>query len=161
MNQRTHNLQKGETLIEALGALAIIAIVIVAVATAVTASLSIAQFNEDQTLTTKYAQQGIEEVRRIRNANYTTFKTYTGLYCLGKGQTTLGAAQASCLTPNTDTYIRSVQIDQPPSPQSCAANVARVTVNVAFTDGKCPSGTYCHIQTQTSCLTTVNPVQAP
>ena len=153
--------QKGETLLEALGALAIIAIVITAVASAITTAVNSAQFNENQTLATKYAQQGVEEVRSIRNSNYTTFTGYNGLYCFSKGQTTLGSAQASCVTQNVDTFIRSIQIDQPPSVQSCGTNLAKITVSVSFTDGKCASNSYCHVQTQTSCLSTVNPVQAP
>jgi len=150
--------QKGETLIEALAALAIISIVIVAVATAVVTSLSNTKYNQNQTQSTKYAQQGIEQVRQIRNNNYTNFKTYNGTYCLGKGQTTLGASQGSCSVKNVDTFIRSVQIEQVPG---CSANVAKISVSVSFTDGKCSGGTYCHQLTQTSCLSTVNPVQGP
>ena len=57
------NWQKGETLIEALGALAIVAIVITAVTMVVTTALSNALFNENQTLATKFAQQGVERKR--------------------------------------------------------------------------------------------------
>ncbi len=147
-------MQKGETLIEALAALALVAIVISAITTLITTSLSNATYNENQTLATKFAQQGIESVRQIRNANYVAFRTYNGLYCLGKGQSSLGPPQSACAAPNTDNFIRSVQIEQTPG---CATNVARITVNVAFTDGKCTGNSYCHIQTHTSCLSTVNP----
>lgn len=149
--------QRGETLIEALGALAVISIVISAVATAVITTLSNTRYNENETLSTKYAQQGIEQVRQIRNTNYPAFKAFSGLYCLGKGQTTLGTTQAIC-NPNVDTFVRSVQIEQVPG---CAANVARISVTVSFTDGKCSGNTYCHKVTQTSCLSTINPIQAP
>ena len=137
------DIQKGETLIEALAALALVAIVISAITTLITTSLSNATYNENQTLATKYAQQGIESVRQIRNFNYAAFRNYNGLYCLGKGQANLGTVQTACSTPNTDNFIRSVQIEHSPG---CATNVARVTVNVAFTDGKClstvnPNGT--------------------
>lgn len=148
--------QKGETLIEALGALAIVSIVITAVATLVTTSLSNAQYNENQTLATKYAQQGVESVRQIRNTNYAAFRSYNGLYCFGKGQTSLGTPQSACNTANTDTFIRTVTIEQTPG---CATNVARVIVDVSFTDGKCTDNAYCHKQTHSSCLSTVNPVQ--
>ncbi len=149
-----NNLQKGETLIEALAALALVAIVITAITTLITTSLSNATYNENQTLATKFAQQGIESVRQIRNANYVAFRSFNGLYCLGKGQSTLGTPQTACASPNTDSFIRSVTIEQSPG---CATNVARVTVNVAFTDGKCTNNAYCHVQTHTSCLSTVNP----
>ncbi|MBA3724502.1 MAG: prepilin-type N-terminal cleavage/methylation domain-containing protein [Candidatus Levybacteria bacterium] len=148
------NWQKGETLIEALGALAIVAIVITAVTMVITTALSNALFNENQTLATKFAQQGIETVRQVRNTDYSAYRSYNGLYCLGKGQTTLGTPQSRCSTPNADTFIRSVTIEQSPG---CAPNVSRVIVRVAFTSGKCQPNTYCHAQTHTSCLSTVNP----
>lgn len=150
--------QKGETLIEALGALAIISIVIAAVASSVITALNNAKHNENVTLATKFAQQGIEQVRQIRNTNYPVFRTYSGIYCLGKNQTTLGAAQSNCTSANVDSFIRSVAINHTPG---CGANVARITVAVSYTDGKCSSGVYCHRQEHVSCLSTVNPIQAP
>ena len=152
------SIQRGQTLIEAVGALAVISLVISAIAIAVTTSLNNAQFNKNQSLATKYAQQGIEIVRQIRNSNYISFASTNGTYCLGKGQTSLGTSQSNCNIANVDTFIRSVQIEQNPG---CGANVARVTVTVSFIDGKCQSNTYCHKQTEITCLSTVNPVQAP
>lgn len=150
--------QKGETLLEALAALAIIGIVIAAVATTIISALSNTIYNKNTTLATKFAQQGMEEVRKIRNANYTAFRTYDGTYCLAKGQEGLGIAQSSCQVANVDTFVRSVQIEQVPG---CSADVARVTVNVAFRDGKCQGNSYCHVQSHMSCLSTINPVLAP
>lgn len=157
MFKLTYN-QRGQSLIEALGALTIISIIISAIAISVTTALNNAKSNKDQTFATKYAQQGGEIVRQIRNDNYTNFKTISGTYCLGKGQTTLGSPQSNCTVANVDSFIRSVQIEQAPG---CAINVAKVTVIVSFTDAKCQINTYCHNQTYTSCLSTVNPVQAP
>lgn len=151
-------LQKGQSLIEAIASLAIIGIVVTAIAIAVATTLSNTKFNRDETLATKYAQQGSELVRQIRNTSYTGFKTFNGLYCVGKDQMTLGTVQSSCTVPNTDSFIRSVQIDQAPG---CDTNVAKVTVNVAFMDGKCATNTYCHTITNTSCLSTVNTIQTP
>lgn len=150
--------QKGETLIEALGALALVAVVVTAVSSAVITALNNAQYNENQTQATKFAQQGLEAVRKIRNTDYFAFRSYNGIYCFGKGQTSLGTAQANCTTPNTDTFIRYVEIQQAPG---CGANIARVTVNVSFKDGKCTDDSYCHTQSHSSCLSTVNPIQAP
>jgi type II secretory pathway pseudopilin PulG len=148
--------QKGETLIEALGALAIVAIVISAVATSVIASISNTKYNQNTTISAKYAQQALEQVREIRNSNYTAFKNYSGNYCLGKAQTSLGAVQGSC-PQNFDVFSRSVQIQQ----AGCGANVAQISATVAFTDGKCTAGVYCHKVTQTTCVSTVNPFQGP
>lgn len=151
-------IQKGQTLIETLSALAIISIVVTAIATSVTTSLSNATYNQNQTLATKYAQQGSEILNEIRDASYKSFLSYSGIYCLGSGQTTLGTAQASCTTPNIgSTFIRSVQITQ----GGCATNVAKIVVNVAFTNSKCTAGVYCHTENDTFCLSTVNPIQSP
>ena len=150
--------QRGQTLIETLSALAIISIVITAIATSVTTSLSNAKYDQNQTLATKYAQQGAEIVQQLRDDSYTNFKTYNGTYCLGKGQTTLGAVKPSCTVPNVDTFIRYVIVQQAPG---CGANIAQVTVTVSFTDGKCATGVYCHRQSSLTCLSTANPIQVP
>jgi methylthioribose-1-phosphate isomerase len=152
------NPEKGETLIEAMGALSRIAIIVIAVGMSVTTSLNNAKFNQDQTEATKYAQEGMETVRQIRNTSYNTFAGYNGTYCLGNNQSNLGANQSSCSSPNVGTFIREVDIQQNPG---CGANVARVSVTVSFADGKCSQGVYCHKQVHTSCFSTVNPVQAP
>jgi hypothetical protein len=78
-------------------------------------------------------------------------------YCLGKGQTSLGSPQADCSSNKVDNFLRTVQIQQ----NGCGGGVAQVTVVVSFIDGKCSTGTYCHKQTVQTCLSTVNPVQAP
>lgn len=154
------NLSRGQTLIETLAALAIISMVMTAIGVSVTTALSTAKYNQNETLATKYAQQGSEIVHQIRDDNYTNFKNYTGTYCLGS-QPTLGIVQTSCTTPNVGTFIRSIEIKQASGPLACGANAAQVIVTVSFTDGKCTAGSYCHNQTATSCLSTVNPVQAP
>lgn len=150
--------EKGQSLIEAIAALAILSIVVTAIAISVATSLSNAKYNQDQTLATKYAQQGSELVRQIRDDNYAEFKTFNGLYCFGKEQEDLGEIQTSCETPNVDTFVRSVQVDQSPG---CGADVAKITTIVAFRDGKCTEGVFCHTITNTSCLSTINPIKSP
>lgn len=149
--------RSGQTLIEVLIALAVIAVVISAVTVIVTSALNNAQFSTKQNLATKFAQEGAELVRSLRDNNYASFQSASGTYCIAKGQTTLGSAQASCPTANVDSFIRSIQITQ----AACAANVARVIVTVSWTDGKCQTGIYCHSSQQNFCLSTVNPVQGP
>lgn len=144
----------GQTLIETLAALSIIALVMSAIGVVVTSSLSNAEYNQAKTLSVKYAQQGSEIVRQLRDDSYTNFTKYHGTYCLSKGQTTLGQSQTNCASPNIGNFIRSVQIQQ----GGCGANVAQVIVTVSFKDGKCQGNTYCHKQVSTSCLSTLNPI---
>jgi Tfp pilus assembly protein PilV len=149
--------QRGQSLIEALGALAVLALVISTVSSLVVTSLSNAQFEKNKTFAAKYAQQGIETAMAIRNSNYHAFTNYNGIYCLGQDQMNLGTSQGSCTTANIGNFIRSVQIEQTPG---CSPSVARVVVYVSFTDGKCANGVYCHMKTQTVCLSTVNTIQS-
>jgi hypothetical protein len=149
---------KGQTLIEVLIALATAVIVVSGITILAISSLNNVQFTRDQDLATKYAQEGMEVIRRIRNSSYITFRGYSGTYCLSKDQTTMGSAVGSCATQNVDSrYIRSVQVQQ----NGCGVNLSRVTVSVAWTDTKCTTGVYCHNSQLTSCLSTVQPIVAP
>lgn len=141
---------KGATLIEVLIALAIASIVIVAITIVSITSLRNAQFVQKSDQATKYAQEGMEIMRSIRNGDYQGFQSYSGTYCLDDGQTTLGIAQSSCTTENIGSFIRSVKI----LPSGCGANVSQVTVTVSWRDGQCDSESYCHKSDLVSCLST-------
>jgi hypothetical protein len=147
---------KGQTLIEALAALGIIAIVVSSIAVSVIVSLNNSQFNKSTTLAAEYSQEGMEIIRKIRNDDYAGFSGYNGLYCLGKGQTTLGNAVSSC-SKNLDSFIRSIQIEQSPG---CGVSIAKVSVIVAWNDGKCQSASvYCHKELDTTCMSILNPIK--
>lgn len=152
---------KGETLIEVLIALSAAVVVITAVSYLSVSSLSNSQFVKDQTQAIKYAQEGLEIVRSIRNTDYLEFGTYEGMYCLGKDDNVLLSAVASCDTPNIDgEYIRSVTVTQDELPQNggCGLNFAKVFVTVAWTSTKCSGGSYCHTSKLNSCFSTTPPV---
>lgn len=149
---------KGETLIEVLIALTIAVVVITAIAVLSVSSLSNSQFIKNQEQAGKYAQEGMEIMRALRNNDYVDYGNYTGTYCLDKDHE-LGVSQSSCTTKNIDNvFIRSVTIQQD---GGCGVNLAKTTVTVAWTDGKCASNTYCHKSILTSCFSTVQPIQAP
>lgn len=149
---------RGDTLIEVLVALAIVVVAVSAITTLGITSLNNAKFVAGEEQATKYAQEGMETIRKIRNGNYSAFAGYAGSYCLAKDATTLGP---SCSAPNIDNiYIRSVQISQNDLVR-CGNNLAHTIVRVAWTDGKCAAGAYCHSTEQSSCLSTVSPIQGP
>jgi len=150
--------QRGQTLIEVLVALSILGVVITVITSIIINSLNNVQHGKDQFMATKYAQDGVEFVRTVRDADYTGFKNYSGTYCFGKNQGALGVSAGNCTTPNVNSFIRSVVVEQTPG---CGTNVAKVTVVVTWTDSKCVNNTYCHKSEQVSCLSTVEPVQAP
>jgi Tfp pilus assembly protein PilV len=153
------NNMKGQSLIEVLVALGIIAIVVTTIASIITSSLGNTNYSKDLNTATKYAQDGLEVTRSIRDGNYTTFATLSGTFCLDQNATTFGASQSNCTTPNIDNvFIRSIQIEINPG---CGANVSKVISIVKWQDGKCTGGTYCHQSQLVSCLSRVNPVQVP
>jgi len=148
---------KGQTLIEVIVALGVIALVATAITTVMTSTLNNAEFSNDQSLATKYAQEAMEILHSVRDNNYTQFAKYNGNYCLNQGEITL--TQGNCSTPTiVNTFIRTVTINQA---STCGANSAQVTVSVAWTDGKCAHNVYCHASILISCLSTVNPVTGP
>lgn len=146
---------KGQTLIEALLAFSILGIILTGIVVSVTSSLNNSGYSKSQTLATQYAQEGIEVLRGIRDSNYNAFITFSGNYCLNKYSSTL--VGNNCPTPNVDTFIRTVSIEQ----SGCTASVAKATVTVSWTDTKCSGGSYCRKSTLISCLSTINPIQAP
>jgi len=150
---------KGQTLIEVLIALSVAVVVITSVTLIAITSLNNTQSSKNQEQATKYAQEGMEIVRKVRNSSYATFAGYNGTYCVAKGQLTLGAQLGSCTTTNINSlYVRSVQI-QPNS--GCGVNLSRVVVTVAWSDTKCSTGSYCRKSELVSCFSTVNPVSGP
>jgi prepilin-type N-terminal cleavage/methylation domain-containing protein len=153
---------KGQTLIEVLVALGIATIVVSAITITSISSLSNASHIKDQSQATKYAQEGLETIRNIRNSGYEDFKlSYGGLYCLEAGQTVLGSPVSACSENINGKFVRSVRIEQGQCGSNVGANITSVTVEVAYTSGKCQSGTFCHKSQVTSCLSTTNPIPAP
>ena len=151
---------KGQGLIESVLALGFISIVLSSIAIILISSLSNADRSKNQAVATQYAQEGIEMLRKIRNSNHQGFKSYNGTYCFGKDANDAAGlgSPSSCNVPNIDSYIRSVKIEQTPG---CGLNVAKITVKVAWIDGKCLNGSYCHSSELISCLSTFNPIQSP
>lgn len=75
---------KGQTLLEVLGALGAATIVLIAIVAVTGTSLSNAQFSKNQNQATFYAQQGIEIVRNLRDSEeWLVFSARGGgTYCI-------------------------------------------------------------------------------
>lgn len=155
---------KGQSLIEILLSLATIVVIITAITYAVISSLKNTEFGKDQNLSTSYAQQGLELVRNMRNNDYATFQSLSGLYCLAKKCTTLsanpgdpcGIAGSLGCGQNVDTYVRQITVEQ--NSGTCNSAGAKVLVTVSWTDTECnkaPS-VFCHNVSLLSCLTNIN-----
>lgn len=146
----------GQSLIEMLVAMSAAVIILTGISVTVSSSLNNANYSKNQIIATKYAQEGIEITRQIRDSNLAAFSLLNGTYCLAKAQQSFGG---SCSSPNVDNFIRTVLVQ--PSGGSCGANTSLVSVVVSWADGKCSSGTYCNKVQQDTCLSTANSMQLP
>lgn len=183
--------QKGQSLIEVLVALGSAILVISAISTAIVTSLNNAQFSRSQEIASQYAQEGVEIMRKMRDANWATFNAYRtgspgpGTYCLSKSATSPGNTKvtnvvAECGENITDTnnvnFIRTVTVEYPsttfcqptvptPSPTPAPANATRIISTVYWKDSKCNSGNsadlYCHKAQQVVCLTDYTVLPTP
>ena len=155
--------QRGQTLVEILIGISIVGVIITAVTIAISASLNNTTFAKNQSIAAQYAQEGMEIVKQMQSSNYQTLNSLSGRYCLGQTCPTI-ATSGSCgpnaggtgtnCSPNvnTNTLIRQVDILPAGSAQAKCVNTIQATVSVLWTDGKCPTGSYCHSEQIVSCF---------
>ena len=144
----------GQTLIEAMVALGVLAVVIGAIAMTTITGMNNSNFSKNQNLATQYAQQGMDNLRQQSGSDWSTFDANSdGTYCLGLGSTTLTKPCAA--VPNINgVFLRQVVINTP-SPNCTAGK--KVSVIVSWADGKCTAANrYCHNVTLDSCLAEIN-----
>lgn len=153
--------QKGQTLIEAVVALAVAITILSAIVVAVVSSLSNTQFTKNQNQANHYAQEGMEIVRQIRNASWASFVNLTNTqYCLLANSKTLDTRGAGGCGQNVGIYVREIDIEH--NSPSCVG-ISRVTVNVRWADAKCKdsSNPFCHNASLISCFGNPNAVPTP
>lgn len=95
------NHQSGQTLLELVVAIGVVAIVITALVTAVTASLRYSQATQLRSRGVKFAQEGLELTRKLRDINtWNIFQAYSdgnGSWCLDElGTWTVDGADGNC-----------------------------------------------------------------
>jgi Tfp pilus assembly protein PilV len=116
---------KGQSLIEVVVAIAVVIIVILALVAITTVSIRNANFSRNQALATKYAQEGIEKVRALRDQN--AWQTFTS-----------GCESPPGLTPLPSPFVRSIDCHLTGSSSNCVAtdNTCEATVTVSWTDAQ-------------------------
>lgn len=141
---------EGQSIIEALVALSSILISLAAISVAIITSVNNTQFIKDQSIASKYAQQGMEYIKYIRNNDPATFFSYNGIKCMNQDDSFLNT---SCSSANiAGAYKREAEFSQNDS--QCVA-ATKVTVTVYWTSTKCQSGSFCHSSSLISCFSTI------
>lgn len=149
--QQNKSMQKGQTLIEAVIALAVATLVISTFAIITNSSLTSSQKSKDQNLATQFAQEGIELARKDRKPTLAPGATAT--FCVAEDAEVLEEPPAgSCTTANiSGYYVRSVTLSAISAGGSCGANTYQVVSKVAWTDGKC-TAKFCRDVELVTCL---------
>lgn len=128
------NSRSGQSLVEMIMAVGLVAIVLVGLISAITFSLTNSQYARNKTLATKFAQEGIEWARNQRDSlNWNVFYAYAAIgvgrtYCLNSlSFTSPGSCAANTVIPNT---IFTRQINLVANGIGAGANQDRVAVNI-------------------------------
>ncbi len=157
--QQLLKINKGQSLIEATVALASIILTLAAITVAVTTSVSNSTFIKNQTVAARYAQEGMEYVRQLRN-NKDVCLTTKGVQPNANDTYCFNSNTASCATTFTGgacstvniagSFKREVQFTQDSS--DCGGGT-KVVVDVFFSSNKCPaSNAFCHKSELISCF---------
>ena len=153
--------QSGQSLVEALLALAFVVVIITAVVTVVISSLNSASFTKNQNRTTSYAQEGLDISRNMKDSSYTAFRALSsGYYCADDG--TIALKSEPCVGVYTRRiYINHGGMDQGGSIRRCEVGSSFVSSIVYWTDSKCTAGDECHKIQLDACFSDLNKVSGP
>lgn len=141
---------KGQTMLEAVIALAAILLVLAAVSISVISSLSNSTFIEQQNQANKLAQQGMEYLRDqiTNNGKFADFASTPGTYCFNDIALLNPFTPGICTTANIQEFKREVTFT------TADCNGIKAVVYVRWVNGKCTGGTtFCHKQEISSCFT--------
>ena len=98
----------GQSLIEILVVLGMVTVLVTGIVVSSTVSLRNQQSSSFRDQALKYAQQGMEIVRSLRDTDWDTFVVYSGKYCLGADSTLIPFVD-TCVTLLDNTYQRVVE----------------------------------------------------
>lgn len=144
---------KGQTLLEMAIALSAILITLAAISIAIVTSVNNSQFIKSQSQASKYAQQGMEVIRYLRNNNLATFNSYSGVNCMDIDNV-ISVTTGDCGIVNIGgSFIR--QVDFSKLSTDCSSGTL-VTVAVKWSSTKCDASTiqsrFCHKSELVSCF---------
>lgn len=125
--------KRGQTILEAIIAVTIIAAITTGLVAVTVKTLKASQFARTKSQSLKYAQEGVEIVRNLRNTiDWTTFRAYStiGTWYLGSSGSITDSGCDTSITPNVaNTFVRCVTFSGA-DPQK-----VQVKIDVYWTDG--------------------------
>lgn len=74
----------GQSLIEMLLMISLVVVLVTSIVVGSTVSLKNQQISSSKDQALRYAQQGVEIVRALRNTDWTSFQLYSGSWCIDK-----------------------------------------------------------------------------
>lgn len=146
----------GQTIIEAVVALAAVFAIVAAITIAITNALNNSQFVKNQNLANKYAQQGMEYIRRLQAEDIDTLAILNGEYAFGENDLTLNSNQSNLVNIG-NSHIRNVNITTDEAPclaeDNSVLSLKKVSVIVKWSSGRCDQeDRFCHNTTLVSCI---------
>lgn len=153
----------GQTMVEALVALAAAVIIISSITVAVITSASNTSYSTNQNKATQLAREGLDVVRKLRDVDPTAFSGRVGMYCLGDDQIISNenvSAPSNCnlQTRVEEAYIRTVNFIASGDANNSCGGITQVDSMVSWADGKCPDNDqFCKNVKLVSCLSSSKP----
>jgi len=118
---------KGQSIIEIIIVFGIAFLLLAGLVTGVTLSIKNVQFARNKSQAVKYAQEGLEIARSLRDQDWTSFTAKTGILCLNKAGSW---SSGSCVKNIDNFFTRSVDFKW-----NVTFDQAEVTVIVSWTEG--------------------------
>lgn len=158
---------KGQVLIEAIVAIAVIAFVLAGIVSALISAVNNSTFAKNQNIATNLAQEGIGIARDQKEIDFNTFKAKDSgsgtTYCVSKDKV-IALVNPCPPADSRDIFIRKLYINQsgldqrPESGLSaaenrrCASGNIYVVSSVGWSDSRCEGSTLCHKVELDSCF---------
>jgi type II secretory pathway pseudopilin PulG len=127
-------MQKGQTLVEAIVVIGMVMLLVTGLISGTTTSLKSSQSGRARSEATKYADEGMELIRLMRDENWTTFASHGGLYCFGSDGLLSLPVGPSCPT-NIQTADNALARS---ATFTWLGNKMQVEVSVVFQQGDVP-----------------------
>jgi type II secretory pathway component PulK len=90
------HLSKGQTIVEAIVVVSVVVLLVTGLIAGTTTSLRASQSGRQRGQATKYAEEGLEYARSLRDVSWSDFQTKSGDYCLGSDSILAVSSGGTC-----------------------------------------------------------------